>query len=210
MKGRSAVAGQVFGLTMCAATLLSLPVHGASYVFDIDYFGDDVAALAPGSDDPDGLQLFPGDDFQWTIALADERFWLVEITSSHFPLMAFTANPSGRRTGDFDLVLRNNGVEVFSLSETVVQTQEVHVGTNTIDLDAGLAFDEMFLDFTLTASEDLITGDPVDTFLQGLLPIFGAPESNQFSPGILLVPEPASGLLLGLTLLAAPRRRAAE
>lgn len=195
-------------LLLCARLLLVLsaaPVCGASFVFNAQYEGNNVATLAPGSDNPDGASLAPGDDFVWTIASVDSRYWRVEETKGYFALMAFAVNPPGIRTGDFELVLRNDGAEVFSLSETAVETQEVHVGTNTVDLTADVLFDEMQITYTLTASEDLV-GDPVDTVLSGLLPIFGAPENNQFETGIVFVPEPATALLAVLPLALAWRR----
>lgn len=182
----------------------------ANFVFDIEYLGDNMTNLAPGSDEPNGQLLTPGDTFQWTIAPIDNRFWLVESAGSFFPLMAFTVDPSGVRTGDFTLVLRNNGADVFTLSDTAVQVQEVHLGTNAVNLPAGLEFDEMFLDYVLVSAVDL--GAPptdVDTTIVSRLPIFGAPENNGFSPGIVFVPEPMAGLLGALACCGAlaTRRR---
>jgi PEP-CTERM motif len=129
--------------------------------------------------------------------------------------MAFAVAESGKRTGDFTLTLLNNRVEVFTQSETGSQQAQVHVGTNQIVLNAGLVFDQMVLDYHLTAA---VTDDqdalPVNTTLQGLLPIFGAPEMNTFSPGIVYapVPEPTAAWLMiaGLAGLGfAARRRSA-
>ncbi|WP_146443363.1 hypothetical protein [Botrimarina colliarenosi] len=208
MKRKIGVVGPFLSQAILAMGLLSTaPVCATSLVFNVLYTGNDVATLVPGSDDPDGASLAPGDDFLWTITADNSSYWLVEVSDDYFPLMAFAADPSAVRTGDFDLVLRNDGMEVFTLSETSVETQEVHVGTNGVTLTAGLAFDEMELHYTLTSSEDLTAGDPTDTVLTGLLPIFGAPEMNQFSPGIALVPEPAT-FWLTMTPLLCVRRRA--
>ena len=178
---------------VAAVAMMLLPswVFGVNFVFDIEYFGNDATQLAPGSDEPTGLLVSPGDSFQWTIAPVDDRYWLVESGGSFFPLMAFNVNPSGSRTGDFDLILRNNGADVFNLMEVDVENQEVHLGTNTVELPIGLEFDEMFLDYSFTSAADIV--DPfasVETTIADRLPIFGAPENNTFFPGIVFVPEP--------------------
>ncbi len=54
--------------------------------------------------------------------------------------------------------------------------------------------------------------DTPDTTILGLLPIFGAPEQNPFSPGISygVIPEPSSFAMVALGsigLLGAARRR---
>lgn len=182
--------------------LTTSSAHADNFVFDVEYLGNDMTNLALGSDDPDGQSLEPGDTFQWTIAAQDTHVWDVETAGGFFPLMAFSVNPAGSRIGDFTLALRNNGADVFNLSETAVQTQEVHLGTNTVDLPAGLQFDEMFLDYALTSATEVNPPqDPVTTTLSGRLPIFGAPENNTFSPGIayVLVPEPGALGLLACT-----------
>lgn len=112
--------------------------------------------------------------------------------------MAFTVSDPGVRVGDFSLVLRNNGADVFTLNEVDVTNQEVHLGTNSVVLGAGLAFDEMFLDYSLTSSKELNSANTIPAPLSGLLPIFGAPED--FS-GIRYVPEPLSASLALAVLL---------
>lgn len=197
-------------IRVLVAALFSLYVTSAvaaNFVFDVRYLGNDLTELAPGSDEPIGAMLEVGDTFQWTIAAADDGFWLVETGGGFFPLMAFPVDPGGVRTGDYTLTLSRNGVEVFSESQAGVTTQEVHLGTNTINLIEGLAFDEMFLDYELTAAVDLVMNDPVSTTIESRLPVFGAPESNPFAPGIVYVPEPAALALLASILGGVLARR---
>ncbi len=206
------VRGRLAGGVAAAGLLAGLASPGSAatnYVFDVEYLGNDNAQLAPGSDDPVGAMLLPGDTFQWTIASADARFWRVETGGDFFPFMAFGVNPAGVRVGDFSLVLRNDGGDVFSLIGTDVTNQEVHLGTNTVTLPTGLDFDEMFLDYSLDSADDLgQPPTPANTTLEGLLPIFGAPEQNQFSPGIVFIPEPGVAALgmAALVLVGRVRR----
>ncbi|QDU87205.1 hypothetical protein Pla175_05620 [Pirellulimonas nuda] len=204
------------GLAFWLAPLFCVPLEAANYVFDIQYFGDDVSLVAPGSQDPTGVTLSPGDTFQWTIAAQDNHYWRVDAAVDFFALMAFTVDPDGLRTGDFSLALRNNGADVLNLMQSNEPTSEVHIGTNGVLLPLGLEFDEMFLDYLLVDSVELLenAADPdnlmqVDTTIQGLLPVLGMPENNEFSPGVVYVPEPGALALITLAALAcvAGRRR---
>ncbi len=195
----------LLGLLLSAS---AAPAFGDNFVFDVEYLGDDQTQLVPGSDEPVGQFIEPGDTFQWTIESVVGSYWLVESGGGFFPLMAFSVDPAGARTGDFTLVLRKDGADVFSLVGDDVITQEVHLGTNTVELPTGLMFDEMFLDFELIESISVVDpGFPVDTQIDSRLPIFGAPENNTFSPGIIFVPEPATLTLLAFALAAARMRR---
>ncbi len=196
-------------IALLAAGLMTGPTaEAAFYNFDVLYSGSGVAALAPGSADPNGVNLLPGDSFDWRIKAEGSEFWRVDSTAGYFPLMAFFTLPGGARTGDFTLSLLRGGSSVFSVTETDAVNQFIHVGTNTINLTAGLEFDEMFLSFLLDSAVVSCDGDPcdgkgdpIDTVLSGLLPIFGAPEQNQFSPGISYVDTPAVPLPAAAWLL---------
>ncbi|MEE9404154.1 MAG: PEP-CTERM sorting domain-containing protein [Algisphaera sp.] len=213
--------GTMWGIVF-AALLFSTPVWAAHFDFDVVYLGNDLTELAPESNEPIGTSLVPSDTFQWTLTSADDRFWLVETAGNFFPLAGLQVNEQGDRIGDFDLVLRNDGLDVFELSETGALNSKVHIGTNTVALPEGLAFDEMSLFYTLVSAVTVPLDDDegdgggggaffpedVSTTLRSRVPIFGAPENNQFSPGIVYsVPEPSALMLAGAGCLALMRRR---
>jgi hypothetical protein len=207
----------VAALGLANATL-AFPSHAASFSFDVLYSGSGNASLVWGSDNPVGTSMFDGDSFVWHISAAGDGYWDVQTGGNFFPLMAFGVQESGARTGEFTLTLRNDGIEVFSLSETAALNNYVHLGTNTINLPTGLMFDEMRLDYALTTALESpeYTSDPdklqpIASTPTGLLPIFGAPELNPFYPGIIYgpVPEPATwaAMLAGLALMGATLRQ---
>lgn len=187
--------------------------------FDVLYFGGGVASLAPGSDNPIGTNILPGSSFLWNILAQGGAYWDVVTGGNFFPLMAFASQPSGLREGNFTLNLYRNGSSVFTLSETGSRQRCVHIGTNTVSLTTGLTFDRMELDYLLTRAEEEasicngVDGVPINSELGGLLPIFGGPELNQFSPGIEyvsnVVPEPATLAMtvFGLGFLGLTARR---
>lgn len=207
-----------------AAATLALSAHAGTanlYTFDVLYHGNNVATLATGSDDPVGQAIEVDDSFDWTITAQDNYEWRVLSDGNYFPLMAFLVSPSGTRTGDWTLDLFNNGSSVFTQSEVDSEQSYIHMGTNGITLSAGLVFDTMKLNYVLT---NFVPGDPPSelgkldadfnsnvTQIQGLLPIFGAPEMNEYSPGIIYapVPEPSTYALTlaGIAALAMVVRR---
>lgn len=212
---RLAIAAAVASLAMSAQA-----GNANYYNFDVLYSGNNNAVLADGSDNPDGQSILDGDGFLWTITAQAGAEWRVIDTAGYFPLMAFAAHDEGARDGDWTLTLKNNGADVFMTSEANSIQQYLHMGTNTIDLTAGLVFDVMELNYTLNS---FMPGGPPDAemqdldepgsdnVIQGLLPIFGAPEMNTFSPGIIYapVPEPSTYALLaaGLAVVAGVARR---
>ncbi len=203
-----------------ASGYLSGVAHAAGYNFDVLYSGAGIATLNAGSDDPEGVTLFDGDTFSWAITAQGSDVWTVDTGGDFFPLMAFALNEPGDRMGDFTLTLSNGGSPVFTASETGAINSEVHLGTNGINLNTGLVFNQMYLQYSLTQATELFDTavdpdnlQPIGSTLSGLLPIFGAPEQNTFSPGIIYAPVPEPGtwvmLLAGLGLVgAAVRRRA--
>jgi hypothetical protein len=203
-------------LAILAALAATPACMAASYSFDVLYTGGGNATLAPGSDNPIGVDLLPSDSFTWDIKAQSGGPWTVVTGGSFFLLMAFGVDEQGARFGDFTLTLSNNGVGVFSDTETNVETRFFHVGTNSITLSTGLVFEEMNLVYTLVSSSTTDTngdptGNPTDTTIDGLLPIFGAPE-QAFGPNIVYgaVPEPKSLALLTVgacAAVAAVRRR---
>lgn len=200
------VAALIGGLALTPAA------QAASYTFDVLYEGEGVASLAPGSDDPDATVLFDGDTFVWTLSIIDDRYWEVLESNDFFPLMAFAVNEPGDRNVDYVLTLYNDAADVYSETVSGAVNSSVHIGTNSVELDAGLKFDSMRLELSLfSATVDGDPSSPVPTSLNGLLPIFGAPENNDFYPGIVLapVPEPQPWALAtaGLIALGALGRR---
>jgi hypothetical protein len=206
LRRHAALAALIGGLVLAPAA------HAANYTFDVLYEGAGVAALAAGSDDPGATVLYDGDTFVWTLSIVDDRYWEVLESGDFFPLMAFAVSEAGDRSVDYMLTFYNDTTEVFSDTAADVVNSTVHLGTNTITLDAGLKFDSMRLELTLiSATED---GDPsvaITTSPYGLLPIFGTPERNTYYPGIVLapVPEPQPWALAmaGLITLGALSRR---
>lgn len=166
-----------------------LPAFGASFNFDVLYFGGGVTSLAPGSDNPTGQVVNPGDDFLWSLTAQEGAFWRVENGGNAFFLMAFLVFGDGTRTGDAVLTLSNDGVDVLTSTELDVQNSFVHLGSNITSLTTGLVFDKLSLSYIMKAS------DVADTTIQGPLPIFGPPEDNTIN-GVEIsynvVPEPGS------------------
>ncbi len=202
-----------------AAGCLSNVAHAVDYNFDVLYSGNGVATLNTDSDNPNGLTLWDGDAFDWTITAQGTDAWTVVTGGAFFPLMAFAVNEEGTRIGDFTLTLSNGGASVFSISETNIDNEEIHLGTNEINLGTGLVFNQMHLQYSLTQATELFDTaedpdnlQPIGSTLHGLLPIFGAPEQNESLPGVIVyapVPEAQTWVMLlaGLGLVGAAVRR---
>lgn len=188
---------------LCAALSMSLATQAQAvpYNFNIGYNGSSVAFLEGGSNNPVGTNLQVGDTFLWNFHAAGAAdYWDVVTGGGLFPFMAFPVNESGTRTGDFTLTLRLNGATVFTTSAVGSQQSFVHVGTNTITLATGLQFDEMILDYALTAST------VANSTINSIFSWPGQPPEVRFPNNIAFVqnqiPEPSILALLGVGALA--------
>jgi PEP-CTERM motif len=124
--------------------LAQSPVHAASYQFDVDYAGSNIATLAPGSDDLLATTLQPGDDFVYTLSAMGNGYWSTVASADQFPFIALIVSP-GYRVSDVTVTLLNNGASVFSYSETGAFNIESHLGGNAVFLPAELVFDQIRL-----------------------------------------------------------------
>ena len=79
----------------------------------------------------------------------------------------------------------------------------------TVNYPGGLIFDQ------ITLTDEIVSADTPTATISSLLPIFGSPDQNVFSPGVVLytigtpgVPEPASWLMMigGLGLVGGALR----
>jgi hypothetical protein len=185
----------------------------ADYNFEVLYFGNNVATLAAGSDDPVGATFEAGDSFTYT--LTGQNGFFGSNGGEIFPFIALAVNEPGRRVSDFTLTLSNLGTTVFTFADPNAVNEEVHLGANSVTLPGGLVFDRITLQNTVISTEDLF-GDPVTTTVNSVLPIFGSPDQNQFYPGVVTyssnaVPEPATWAMMigGFGILGTTARRRA-
>lgn len=193
------------------ASLGSTAASAANYSFEVLYFGNNVATLAAGSDDPVGATFSAGDSFTYT--LTGQNGFFESNAGAIFPFIALAVDEQGRRISDFSLTLSNMGTTVFSFAETNAVNEEVHLGANEVVLPGGLVFDRITLQNTVLSAEDLL-GDPVTTTVNSILPIFGSPDQNRFYPGVVTyslnaVPEPATWAMMvgGFGMLGGMARR---
>lgn len=166
--------------------------------FDVTYDGTDIS-LDVGSDTVLGTMIAVGDSFDYNIGTANNDFWKVDVTTSYFPFLAFTTDEVGIRDGTFSLNLLLDGVSQLFLAPSAVSNSTVHIGTNAVSLVAGLMFDEIILNYTLTAST-------IDTTISQY--VIGGASPNVpggFTSGIsynaaIDVPAPATLVFFGLGL----------
>ena len=193
---------------LAASLFASAGANAASYTFDVLYSGGGSAALAPGSDDPLATTMNAGDSFTYSLMATGSGEWKTISSGSIFPLFALDLNESGTRVGDFTLNLEQNGVPVFTYSETGASNSFVHLGTNTVSIPDGLTFNQWVLTDTIVSADT--TSTPIS-----LLPWPGrAPEA--YSPSIITyttgVPEASSWamMLLGFAGLGVAGYRKAK
>jgi hypothetical protein len=168
--------------------------------FDVTYDGTDIS-LDAGSDTVLGTMISVGDSFDYNIGAANNDFWKVDVSTSYFPFLAFTTDETGDRDGTFTLNLLLDGVSQLFLAPSTVTNSTVHIGTNAVSLVAGLMFDEIILNYTLTNST-------IDTTISQY--VIGGSTPNVpggFTSGIsynagaaIDVPAPATLVLFGLGL----------
>ena len=188
-----------------AVTGLS-PANASTYEFNVLYGGHDMATLAAVSDDPLATSLVVGDSFDYRLIAQGLGEWTVLSDTEIFPFFSLPVIEFAERTGDWTLTLSNNGAIVYATSEIASANAYIHMGTNALNLQPGLVFDEIELNYTLTSSTSEFSTP------ESLLPWPGVgPENNPYvdtpAPLAYAVPEPSTyamflaGLLvLGLSL----------
>ena len=188
----------VSSVLILAVALSSTRASAVLLDFDVTFDGTDIS-LDVGSDTVLGTMIAVGDSFNYNIGTAGNDFWKVDVTTSYFPFLAFTTAEGGDRDGTFSLNLLLDGVSQLFLSPSAVSNSSVHIGTNSVSLVAGLMFDEIILDYTLTSSTNTTT---ISQYVIG-----GASPNvpGGFTSGISYntatdVPAPATLVLFGLGL----------
>lgn len=174
--------------------------------FDATYNGTDFS-LNAGSDTVLGTNIEVGDSFNYKLGTAGDSFWKVDNSQDFFPFLAFTIAEDGIRDGIFSLELLFGSVSQFALVPSTVSNSLVHLGTNTIDLVAGLMFDEIILDYTLTSSDaaTTITRYSIGPTSSPNGPGGFASEDISYNTAIsppAAIPTPTSLALIGLGLVA--------
>jgi len=194
------------GASVLAALSFSTTASATVYDFDLLYNGG-ALSLDVGSDDPIGASLVDGDSFDYNIQATGTDFWNVDVGGNFFPFLAFTIAESGDRVGDMTLSLLLDGVEQFSLAENGISNSFVHLGTNGVNLLAGLMFDEIILTYDLITSVDDVLLTPnnatITHYTIGSDPLvpggFSSADISYIRAPINNVPEPG---LLGLMALS--------
>ncbi len=199
-------------IALAGAALLALmafvrSADAAVYNFDVLYDGT-TATLASGSDDPLATTRVAGDSFTYTLSATGTGEWTKLTDNSLFPFLALETADAGDRTGDIVVTLNNHSSSVFSYSETGVDNQYAHLGSNSVTVGSGTVWNQWVLDYTKFA------GDAFPIY--SLLPFNSTGPENYFAGDIAFsggaVPEPAAWALIiggfGLTGAALRRRRA--
>ena len=201
-------------LAASAALFITSAAQAAVFNYDISFDGTNVI-INPGSDTPAGSSFAIGDSFSLTFSATGNSFWRVLSDYDAFVPLSFSVAGSGTRTADIDTQFLLDGAVVNSTMETGVSQASVHIGAQNFDLNAGLEFDTITLNWELTALSDAalatVINDVVDVFSgfgqNGIAPFFRA-NAIEFVTDAA-VPLPGAALLFGSALVAgaAARRR---
>jgi len=189
---------------LAASLLAAGAANAASYNFNVLYSGGGVGVQQAG-DDILGTTMLAGDDFTYTLSADGDGAWKSLTGAGVFPLIALPTNESGNRDVDYTLDLFNDGLSVYSVGESGIRVAEVHVGTNTQSILAGLVFDQWVLRVSILSAHPL-DDDMADqtTTPSSILPIFGPADVNEptivaYSAtgfGATAVPEPTTWALM--------------
>jgi hypothetical protein len=133
----SGIRAAILGVAATVAALFAAAAaNAATYTFDVLFSGGGAASLAAGSDNPLATTLNAGDSFTYSLLATGGGEWETVSSGDIFPFFALSLSESGVRVGDFTLQLEQNGVPVFTYSETGASNCCVHLGTNTVSFRA--------------------------------------------------------------------------
>lgn len=123
--------------------------NSATYSFSV--INDGLSTqLAPGSiDDPLYKKIEVGDSFTYNLKTTNNDYW--SVNNDFWPLAAMFVMNDGTRTGDLEYSFLLDGTKVLSGNEIAIQSSYVHIGPGVF-LNAGMKFDEIALNYSLTAS----------------------------------------------------------
>lgn len=198
---------------------LAAPALAASYSFTVNYFGNNSAALAPGSDDPRTTSMHAGDSFVYTLQAAGNGEWSIVRSGSIWPLFALPVSEFGIRTSDSDykIELSNNnspfGLRIWTTEEEWYRPDTYayqSLGFLSFYMDEGLVFDTLQLSYSIKSADTSSTASSLLPW-PGVAPEFYSPRIVAFKANT--VPEPSTYLLVTGGLCVAglmARRRAAK